>query len=383
MRIEEYYQPADNSGFGFHSSPNDSTGDTVWIQQWIAERAKEMHASWLKGMNLSVASAQAIRNAGLEPINRPYIKTPGGSDGLGGYLNQCELLIRAGFRWQEAPWNEVNLSREMGYWPDPRRIAELWIPWARYITKIGGYASTPALAPGGEYEKDNGGDLVFARRFIERVNELDPTIWDAAIWIAFHNYTLNHPPGYDRDQCAFGGWKFVRDLWYYTLGKRLPMLSTEGGSEIEEHSDESLPPVTREQHTEWSTAISLAPVPPDVFCKVSHWLLTADGNVKWLIPGWYENMQPRLSESIEAMKKLVIVKPEIQHPTGGSTLSLIQQYPEQFKAWEAAGGVENNFRKHLLGIGELQPSSEDLKFLADEMLASAVQTQGAVKNFPF
>lgn len=57
--------------------------------------------------------------------------------------------------------------------------------------------------------------------------------------------------------------------------------------------------------------------------------------------------------------------------------------PKVFAEWEAAGGVENNFRKHLLGIGAIKPTSDDLKFLADECDASVTQLRVALKAFPF
>ncbi len=64
-------------------------------------------------------------------------------------------------------------------------------------------------------------------------------------------------------------------------------------------------------------------------------------------------------------------------------MALKEQFPEQFRQWDAAGGVENNFRKHLLGIGALKPTPDDLKFLAGEVQASAAQLKGALDRCPF
>lgn len=63
--------------------------------------------------------------------------------------------------------------------------------------------------------------------------------------------------------------------------------------------------------------------------------------------------------------------------------SLAEQYPQLWTDWIAAGGAENNFRKHLLGIGVIAPSKEDLHFLAQEAGASIAQIQGALKRYPF
>ena len=61
---------------------------------------------------------------------------------------------------------------------------------------------------------------------------------------------------------------------------------------------------------------------------------------------------------------------------------LKDQYPDAFAAWEAAGGITNNFKKHLLGIGVLAPTADDLKFLADETQASVTQLRNALDRYP-
>jgi hypothetical protein len=63
--------------------------------------------------------------------------------------------------------------------------------------------------------------------------------------------------------------------------------------------------------------------------------------------------------------------------------TLAEQYPQLWADWVAAGGAENNFRKHLLGIGVITPSKDDLHFLAQEAGASIAQIQGALKRYPF
>ncbi len=72
--------------------------------------------------------------------------------------------------------------------------------------------------------------------------------------------------------------------------------------------------------------------------------------------------------------------PELQNIHGGS-MALKDEHPDEFAAWEAAGGVENNFRKHLLGIGVIAATAEDLEFLADEAASGIAQLKGTLNAF--
>lgn len=68
---------------------------------------------------------------------------------------------------------------------------------------------------------------------------------------------------------------------------------------------------------------------------------------------------------------------------GGEDMALKDQYPAEFAAWEAAGGVENNLRKHLLATGTLKAKAADLRFLADEAAGADKQLQLALAGYPF
>ncbi len=63
--------------------------------------------------------------------------------------------------------------------------------------------------------------------------------------------------------------------------------------------------------------------------------------------------------------------------------SLQEQFAAEYQAWVAAGGITNNFRKHLIGIGRIQPTADDLRMLAAECGASVAQMQAAIARFPF
>jgi len=58
-------------------------------------------------------------------------------------------------------------------------------------------------------------------------------------------------------------------------------------------------------------------------------------------------------------------------------MALTDDYPDQYAAWVAAGGVEANFRRHLLALGTVPATPRDLLDLAQESLS---QAQGLLAN---
>lgn len=63
---------------------------------------------------------------------------------------------------------------------------------------------------------------------------------------------------------------------------------------------------------------------------------------------------------------------------GGITGSV---YPDLWNQWVAAGGPENNFVAHLIGIGVVQPSLEQINLLASENIAKANQLARALISY--
>lgn len=61
------------------------------------------------------------------------------------------------------------------------------------------------------------------------------------------------------------------------------------------------------------------------------------------------------------------------NPVKEYPMSLADQFPQQYKDWVAAGGIESNFADHLVGIGVLPPSLKALVNLANNMNAKAQQ----------
>jgi len=78
-----------------------------------------------------------------------------------------------------------------------------------------------------------------------------------------------------------------------------------------------------------------------------------------------------------------VVRAALKTDVGGVTMSLRDQFPELFSQWEAAGGGDNNFRSHLLAVGALKPTKDDVRFLAEELNSKAQQIINVVNALPF
>jgi hypothetical protein len=67
---------------------------------------------------------------------------------------------------------------------------------------------------------------------------------------------------------------------------------------------------------------------------------------------------------------------------GGRQVKLSEQYQAEYQEWVAAGGVENNLRAHLLAIGSLKPTKEDVPILAGQVKAATEQLAAVVAQLP-
>lgn len=68
---------------------------------------------------------------------------------------------------------------------------------------------------------------------------------------------------------------------------------------------------------------------------------------------------------------------------GGGNMSLQEQFPELYNEWVAAGGIENNFRAHLLALGAITPTRDDLRLLIEELKAKVQQVANVAEVLPF
>lgn len=65
-------------------------------------------------------------------------------------------------------------------------------------------------------------------------------------------------------------------------------------------------------------------------------------------------------------------------PLPAAVRDLRAEYPTHFAEWDKAGGIEDNFRAHLLGIGALLPTRDDIGMLVDQAQAALSQIEGAL-----
>ncbi|GEM_PF-3829778 len=63
--------------------------------------------------------------------------------------------------------------------------------------------------------------------------------------------------------------------------------------------------------------------------------------------------------------------------------TLAEQFSDLYQQWVEAGGIDANFRKHLLGSRVIKATPDDLKMLAAESIASATQLKNALVDYPF
>ncbi len=62
-------------------------------------------------------------------------------------------------------------------------------------------------------------------------------------------------------------------------------------------------------------------------------------------------------------------------------MGLVQQFPNEHRVWVENGGDENNFRLHLLHLGILKPTADDVKFVADEAKGAAERVRVVLANY--
>jgi hypothetical protein len=266
MDLKDYPRPQFDTGYGFHWNAS-CYPDANAVQKAIP-LLKELGATWLKLVcadDAGVAAAQVAVQAGIEPIVRLYRERP-----HPGYVvdGACVAKYRAvGVNYFE--WgNEPNLVDEWrgSYTAVVDQTMEQFLRNANVINQAGGIALFPALSPGGNYSHEKFYATAFA--WLQQHNELG--VFDRNA-IAIHNRPLNHPLGYPYDvinqrdhpgatvaddSTCFLMCQFVDDLCQQYLGRSVPMLGTESGTEPGQDDDRRYPKITYDLHGQVNAAIA-------------------------------------------------------------------------------------------------------------------------------
>ncbi|MDH7487221.1 MAG: carboxypeptidase-like regulatory domain-containing protein, partial [Anaerolineae bacterium] len=356
MELRDYPRPANDTGIGVHWSPGNAGAVGLgelrdyWLPELIALGVK-----WVKLLHDGgVEFAELLLQNDIMPIVRLYRYQPNSTDPAPGKgtlgpreIEYLERYVAVGVRYFEFN-NEPELSGEWAGGQVPPNAEEIVARHAiidmETILERGGYPAVPATAIGTKW------DLVGKIVALDRRD-----LFDEPVWVAVHNYDINHPLDYPYDavnqqgqqltpeeyeelnrQGAWDGrnWGHRSREWIneqrrlgvnsgdtihddpscwlaYTrfddlvrqhLGRPLPILSTENGPIVGEDDDPRYPTTTPERHRDkvlemcrimMGTSSRFDPAPPQYFCT-AFWLLGSAvlRTSGWEAHAWYSPTRP-------------------------------------------------------------------------------------------
>ncbi len=367
MELKDYPRPPNDTGIGMHWSPGDTgaVGPGELRSKWIPQ-LQRMGVKWVKMLHSGgLEFAELLLEADIMPIVRIFRHRPNSVDLRKAVLGPKELqwirdYLAVGVRYFEFN-NEPDLS---GEWvegrPPPENaidyVARAAIVDMETILGLGGYPAVPATAVGTKWDLigkiiEHGGDYLF----------------DEPVWLAVHNYNLNHPLDYpyDRvnrrgtplspkayqelgseawtgprwgartlafvneqrkkgknprgnihdDPSCFLAFQRLADLSMKHLGRHLPIISTENGPIVGEDHDPRYPTTTPELHAQ--SVADMAQImmgashrydpAPDYYFATAFWLMGASvlRAKGWEGHAWFSPRWPRGHlPAVDALEKL-------------------------------------------------------------------------------
>lgn len=293
--IADFPRPAGDNGRGLHWIPTVSQSADA-VDRFVAE-AKAMNIKWVtflnEGTNIGANDylVKQLTAAGIEPVMRVYtdgVKTIDGD--LGATVKHFKALGVDYFQLYNEPNHVVENA---GQAPSVDRYLDAWIPAAKAVTANGGLPGFGALGPAGEAD-----DLQFLADSVEGLKargEVD--LLDTA-WLAIHNYqgdlALDDVRGYSR-------YSAYADVLRETLGRVLPMVSTEGGGFARTESDEA----RRTQAVLGAYQHVASAGAPDYLFNYTYWVIAnAEGgghDPAWEWQALFQN--GHTSDLVEALKR--------------------------------------------------------------------------------
>jgi len=204
------------------------------VDRFVRELA-DMHIKWVTFLNDATNIGandylvKSLVREGMMPVMRIF--TPYGAPIEGDIKALVRHYQKLGVDYFQL-YNEPNLALENGgQAPSVDSYLDKWIPAAKEVIEAGGLPGFGSLSPAGEFD-----DREFLSRALDGLKARgEEDLLDRA-WLSIHNYTgplpLDHPRGfslfreYDR---------IVREK----LGWTLPIISTEGGTQVSEAVSEA------------------------------------------------------------------------------------------------------------------------------------------------
>ena len=210
MRLRDYPRPPDDNGIGVHWSPGNTgaVGAGDLRDHWIPQ-LKRMGVKWVKLLHDGgVEFAEMLLENGIMPVVRLYRYQPNSRNLQRATLGRREIdylnrFIKAGVKYFEFN-NEPELSSEWeGSNAPPNAIdyvARAAISDMETILDRGGYPAVPATAIGTTWD------------LIGKIIELGGRhLFDEPVWLALHNYDINHPLDYPYDAINQRGIEITRE----------------------------------------------------------------------------------------------------------------------------------------------------------------------------
>lgn len=270
LSLSDFPRPPGDNGWGIHWIPTVSQSPEV-VDRFV-EEAAAMGMKWVVFLNDGTQIGandylvKRLVQRGIEPIMRVY--TPGLIPIQGDLKGMVEHYRQLGVHYFQL-YNEPNLMVETnGRRPDVEHYLDLWVPAAQQVVAGGGLPGFGALSPQGEID-----DYTFLQTALShlkargQVNVLDRA------WLALHNYTgprsLNDPDGFLRFRKYDA---IVRSV----LGRSMPIISTEGGTQISEH-------VTEEQQVAAMTGAYdyMRHKPEAYYFANTYWIIANGHDASW------------------------------------------------------------------------------------------------------
>ena len=353
MRLQDYPRPPDDTGIGMHwSGANPGAVGSGELRDYWIPQLQRMGVKWVKLLHDGgLEFAEQLLGAGIMPVVRLFRSDPNSTDIEKAILTRRERqyldeYLALGVRYFEFN-NEPELPNEWqgGHAPPDAidHVARAAIRDMETILEYGGYPAVPATAIGSQW------DII--GKIIEHGGR---HLFDQPVWIAIHNYDINHPLDYPYDAInqqgeaisegeykrlgtaawegkhgqyrslatvnqqrqqganpeatihddpsTFRAYERFADLCQQYLGRHLPILSTESGPIVGEGDDPRYPATTPERHAEkaveqarimMGVSEHYPPAPPYYFCT-SFWLM-ANSQLRgngWERHAWYSERWP-------------------------------------------------------------------------------------------